>query len=383
MVARSGNESQFAAVRRPLYVRPFAAAAGHIVAQRGPVLVRGRLQPHHVRVVHVDDHAFDHGHVLVPRQRIFPGAQIGVSVARIDQVHLSGLALVLLKRGQLFRIRRPQHDGPLTAGPSGVVRGIAEIFDCVLGKLRLLAGGNLAHPKVEVADEGGLLAIRRERLGTAARPSAAPAASARRTPAARRCRVAHGGALGPGHIAAEALAGGVELHLARCREVDFRERQPPGFVFGSRRLGERRRKFRMVERRLARSTNRVRQDEFAALRRGDAIPEPVVRQPVRSHAGPVNQRRGVVAHELLGAGVVRRRQRTLLPQAGKRHQEKTARSRYSSHSPHGHTLHGSRQVRPIRVTNPRVTKRLHRPPSATGSGSPGWCFWRKPPLIFG
>ena len=39
VVARGGDERQFGAVLVPLHVRPFAAAAGHVIAQRGAVLV--------------------------------------------------------------------------------------------------------------------------------------------------------------------------------------------------------------------------------------------------------------------------------------------------------------------------------------------------------
>ena len=81
--------------------------------------------------VDVDDHAVQHRHVLVAGQRVLPGPQHRVADLRLDEVHVADLALVLLVRGDLLRVGRPQHDGALARRPAGVVGGVAEVLHAV------------------------------------------------------------------------------------------------------------------------------------------------------------------------------------------------------------------------------------------------------------
>src|SRR6266702_4317536 len=49
-------------------------------------------------------HSLDGGDHAIARQRILPCAQVGMPGARIDQVHFTNAALVLLEGRDLFRI---------------------------------------------------------------------------------------------------------------------------------------------------------------------------------------------------------------------------------------------------------------------------------------
>ncbi len=161
--------------------------------------------------------------------------------ARVDQIHLADVALVLLKRRDFLRVRRPHEDWPIAASPSGVVGGIAEILHAVLRQLRLLAGCDIAHPEVPVANERGLLLVRRRDV-FAGRP-------------------------GRGSLLWRRLALG---QVARD-------------------LGARR---------------RIHQKRLLAVLRPGAIPEAIAGDPRRPDAAVQHERRRVVGHELLGAGVV-------------------------------------------------------------------------------
>ncbi len=83
----------------------------------------------------------------------------------VDQIHLPGLALVLLEGGDPVRIRRPLHDRLIGVLPAGVVGGVAVILDPVGGQLGLGAGGQLAHPQVPVANERLGPLVRGQRAG--------------------------------------------------------------------------------------------------------------------------------------------------------------------------------------------------------------------------
>src|SRR6266567_1622211 len=72
---------------------------------------------------------------------------------RVHEVHLADAALVLLKGRDLPRIGRPEDDGAVAPAPAGIVRGIAEVLDTVLGDLRFIAGGGVAAPEVEIPDD--------------------------------------------------------------------------------------------------------------------------------------------------------------------------------------------------------------------------------------
>ena len=129
------------------------------------------------------DDALDRGDHVVAGQRVLPRLQRRVPHLGFHQVHLADAALILLEGGDLLGIGRPQHDGPVAAGPAGVVGGVAEVLDAVGGERRLLAGGGVAHPQIRIANEGGVLLVGGENLGSGAAaaasapaPSAAPAA---------------------------------------------------------------------------------------------------------------------------------------------------------------------------------------------------------------
>ena len=60
----------------------------------------------------------------------------------------------------------------------------------------------------------------------------------------------------------------------------------------------------MVEGRGARAFGGIHQDELAAFRSGDAIPEAFIGKPGGAHAGAEDQRIGVAAQRFFGALVI-------------------------------------------------------------------------------
>src|SRR5690606_19911478 len=164
VVARAGREREGPAVRRPLHVLP-AAEAADVVALGGAVLVRRHLQPHHGTGRDVDDHALDHGDVLVADQRVLPALDLWVADHGLHQHHLAGPALVLLEGRDLRRVGRPHQDRAVAVGPAGVVGGVAVVGAAIGGEPGFLARGDVAHPQVPVADEGLRLAVRRAHAG--------------------------------------------------------------------------------------------------------------------------------------------------------------------------------------------------------------------------
>src|SRR6202012_4476646 len=78
------------------------------------------------------------------------------------QIHLTRLALVLLEGGDLAGIGRPDQDRGIGMFPAGIVGGVTEVFHTVGGQLGLLAGGDVAHPQVPVADKRFAVFVRRE-----------------------------------------------------------------------------------------------------------------------------------------------------------------------------------------------------------------------------
>ncbi len=302
MVARRGHEREFGAVLIPLHVGPFAAAARHVVAQRGPVLVRRQLQSHHARAIQIDRHALDRGDHIVARQRVLPRLQRRVPHLGFHQVHFAHAALILLERRDPLGIGRPQYHRPVAAGPTGVVRRVAEVLDAVGGERRLFISRRIAHPQIEIAYESRVLLVGGENLGNGAAAAAstpAPSAAPARTP-----RAFFRGALRALHVALPSPAGLHRNRLPVGRELDLLEREIARAVSAPGGSGERGRKLRVVEGGRPRALHRIHQDEFSPLRRGDAIPEALVGQPVRAHAGAQHQWRGVVAHQFLGARVV-------------------------------------------------------------------------------
>src|ERR1700683_5495711 len=164
VIARSGNERNVRAIRRPLHVGPFAARAGHVVAERGAVLMGPDLEAKPSRSLEIDHHALDRGDHRVAREGVLPFLQFGMADFRADQIHFADTALVLLKRGDLFRIGRPNQDRAVAAGPSGVIGGVAEVLHAIGGELRFFAAGNVANPEVVIADIRRRFTIRRRHV---------------------------------------------------------------------------------------------------------------------------------------------------------------------------------------------------------------------------
>ena len=161
VVARRRDERHAAAVRVPLHVDPFAVAQ-HVVADRRAVLIRTHLQAHGRRRVDIDDHALDHRDVGITGQRVLPGQQRRMADGGVDEIHLAGLALILLEGGDLLRVGRPRQHRPIAEAPAGVVGGVAVVLHAVGGQLFFGSGGQLADPEVPVTDECGELAIGRD-----------------------------------------------------------------------------------------------------------------------------------------------------------------------------------------------------------------------------
>src|SRR5271170_1637112 len=72
VIARGGDEGEPGAVRAPLDVGPFGAAAGDVVAEGGTVLVGLDLEASDALAIEINDDALDGGHDVVAGQRIFP-----------------------------------------------------------------------------------------------------------------------------------------------------------------------------------------------------------------------------------------------------------------------------------------------------------------------
>src|SRR5699024_3680933 len=85
-----------------------------------------------------------------------------------NKVHIADVSLVLLKRRDPFRVRRPKQNGTVAFGPSGVVGRVTEICYAIGRQLRLLIRRNVAHPQVPVFYERGLFSVRRDDRSTAA-----------------------------------------------------------------------------------------------------------------------------------------------------------------------------------------------------------------------
>ncbi len=134
------------------------------------------LQPDGACVVHFDNHAMDHRNDTVSGERVLPGAQLRMADFGFYKVHLADIAFVLLLCSNLPRIRRPEENCTVTAGPSGVVGGVAEVLHTVSGELFLLARRYITCPKVPVADEGFPLAIRRDNGCAGASPATSSSA---------------------------------------------------------------------------------------------------------------------------------------------------------------------------------------------------------------
>ena len=247
--------------------------------------------------------ALDRGDHFVAGQRVLPRLQRGVPHLGFHQVHFAHAALILLEGGDALGIGRPQHDGPVAAGPARIVGGVAEVLDAVGGERCLLIGGGVAHPQVRVADEGGVLLVGREDFRRRASAAASTPAPSTASGGSRRAFLRD--ALRALHVALPAPAGLHGHGLSVGGELDFLEREVAcGVMSGRWRLESAAASFDVVEGRRARAFDGIHQHELGALRCGDAVPEAVVGQPGGAYAGAQHQGRGVVAHEFLGARIV-------------------------------------------------------------------------------
>src|SRR5580700_9587489 len=171
-----------------------------------------------MRIVHVDDHPLDGGDHVIAGKRVLPLPQRRVAYLGIHQEHLADAALVLLEGGDLLRVRRPEDDGPLAPGPAGVVGGVTEVLDTILGELRLFAGGHVAIPQVVFANEDRAFMVGRDRFVAPATAASTPAAPASPAAAARgRRRAVVGVALRARDIAFPAAVTGVDRDALTIR----------------------------------------------------------------------------------------------------------------------------------------------------------------------
>ena len=79
-----------------------------------------------------------------------------------DRVHLSGLALILLKGRDHLRVRRPHHDRVIAVGPTRIVRRVSVILHAIRGELLFSPGRDVAHPKVPIAKKNRAPSIGRK-----------------------------------------------------------------------------------------------------------------------------------------------------------------------------------------------------------------------------
>ena len=122
-------------------------------------------QARHLAGVDVDDDAADHGDVGIAGQRVLPRAEDRMAAVdrRLDQVHVADLPLVLLLRRDLLAVGRPRQRRRGAGDPARVARRVAEVLRAVGRELALLAGGDVLHPEIPVADEQRLAAVGRHR----------------------------------------------------------------------------------------------------------------------------------------------------------------------------------------------------------------------------
>src|SRR6185437_429117 len=156
VVARRVHVCELRSIRAPYEI-------GHVdvVAQHGAVIGRSVLETDHLRVVHVDDYARDHRDHTVTWIRALPVIQVRVAHARVDEIHVADVAIILLLCSDLFRVRRPENDWTIAVYPACVVGCVAEIFLAVRGQLLLATRGDVADPEIPVANECDALSVRR------------------------------------------------------------------------------------------------------------------------------------------------------------------------------------------------------------------------------
>jgi len=278
-----------------------------MIAERSPMLIGRHLQADDARTIHIDDHALNHRDDIVARQRILPRLKHRMPYFGLNQVHVAHVALVLLEGGNVFRIGRPDEDGAVTVRPSGVVGSVAEVFHPIGGELRLFAAGNIANPKVPIADECGELAVgrgpvdphrRRSRHGRKRRLLPLPRAAS------------FGSTLRALHIALPVAPFHIELdRLLVRRQFDLLKRQVPGVVTRVCSRRQRCGKFGLLKQGRSLAGGCIDHYEFAALGSGFPKPEAIVLQPRRAQR-PKHQRCRVISHEPLRPRIVVSGERT-------------------------------------------------------------------------
>src|SRR2546423_13631456 len=105
VIARSRYERQLLRIWTPFNVSPLAAATLNVVAQSRTMLIGWQLKTDYAGRIDFNNHPLDRGHLFIAGQWILPGLQLRMTDAGVDQVHLADAALVLLKGGNLLRVR--------------------------------------------------------------------------------------------------------------------------------------------------------------------------------------------------------------------------------------------------------------------------------------
>ena len=302
VVARRGHKGDARSVRVPLHIGPLPASARDVVAERGTVLVGGHLKPRDGRRIDVDDDALDRRDDAVTGERIGPRRQHRMPGVRVDQVHHPHAALVLLEGRDLPRVGRPHHDRAVRVLPARIVRRIAEALHAVLRELRLLAGGDVLHPEVEVLDVDGALPVGGPHFGT--RPTSASTTThrlrGRSSFAIVHCRTTSACR----HIAIECPRVGTHANGAVRQVLVLRERQRIATVRRARCGRESRRELRLVEREPTGALDRIHQDELRTASGGGAIPEALAREPGRANRRTVHERARVGGERAFRAPII-------------------------------------------------------------------------------
>src|ERR1700722_6211243 len=190
----------------------------------------------------------------------------------IDQIHFADLALVLLKGRDFLGIGGPHYDRTIARGPSGVVGGVAIIFDSVESELGFLVGASVANPQIVVVNVCGVLLVGGLRV-VARGASAASSASA--SAACGRC--SFGDAMRATDIAFPFLRCGVEVYeLGVGGKLDFLKGELMRRENGAGGFGERDGEFRVIEGGEARASGGIDEDELGSVGQGVAVPEAIV-----------------------------------------------------------------------------------------------------------
>ena len=279
VVARRRDERQMHAVFAPLHIVPAMPASRtvQVIAQARSMLIRSHLQPHHLARLHIDHHPLNHCHHRIPRQRIVPRLQRWMSTRHTHQVHPPNLPLVLLKRRNLLRVRRPHQDRTVAMRPSRIVGRIAIVGHTIRGQLCLLPGRNVPHPQIILANERRLFLVRRKivRLrghpclrvaGCLAFPLAAQIAPHQRLPKRQH------------HAAVAILQSEIFDRKMPAIERCYHRGLPPP---RTDRFIQRSRNLPLIERRRLCPLRWIDQHKSDAVRPRIAIPEPPIAQPHR------------------------------------------------------------------------------------------------------